>query len=228
LIIGYTDNGSYLLIAGFDATYTISKVPVSEFLDSFFEIPENDLSSANQSNSIWWKALWTWEVPSQTDHYPLNFRLIHEQMVHYEHGHSSLQLEIPINLRTAETLQEPEANGTWGMLTYHPFEQYFISRVNNQQRVDLRATKTLWEHKCLMSARIFHCQHHGIIFPAEVAALFDEISATAKQIHLMAYLYNSRKEKALLNPICRLLNSLRDAELYAWPTIRESIASHLS
>lgn len=98
-----------------------------------------------------------------------------------------------------------------GTAVYPAFKLYFSHLVARREKIDLRATRTLAEHKGMITACLQAMWKVGSI-ASDMPRKFARISSLAKTLHLTAFAYNVDLDCAAARRLAGMVDRLADEE----------------
>jgi hypothetical protein len=216
LLITGCDRSQHLLLA---MTYLASGVfgptdiPVSEF-DAGIRSPLGRLPGRYSEKSIWKEIAWV----DQTDEPIDQFQLARRIDDYLEGADSSARylggdLAIPGYERVGHVYWDnPETVGGYGRGIYEYWRKYLRTVVSTNQNVDMRATRSLMDHKELlgMSLQSAFTGQSEVLKKSRPILLDCHGRATA--LHNTALIWNSFKSPATGRQMIQMLNELEAAE----------------
>jgi hypothetical protein len=114
--------------------------------------------------------------------------------------------------------------GTWGLDAYDAFIEYLLRTSRDGKLLDLRVTRTLWEHKACMLARLKYLESRRL-FPngRRFSRRYAPIEELATTVRFEAYEFNVCGQAARhIDAMVATLRTMREAEA---PVLRDVVAS---
>ncbi len=111
-------------------------------------------------------------------------------------------------------------SGTWGLNTYDAYIAYLRRTAGEQRELDLRTTRTLWEHKACMLQRLRRLEAEQLL-PRSLAlsGAYAVVEELARSVRFAAYEYNMDRTVSL-EPTVDDLRAMKDAEE---PVLRQAV-----
>jgi hypothetical protein len=114
--------------------------------------------------------------------------------------------------------------GTWGLDTYGAFEAYMDCAAQKKEKLDLRATRTLWEHKVCMRGRIELLEKECLAqSAAPLSSAYVAVEKMARLIRFQAYDYNVSEGKLDMMSVSGQLSRMREAEKSVLTALQDSL-----
>jgi hypothetical protein len=180
MLIGYDLTARTFQLAGYSTDYELYPVPWNDVLQAFYHMPRAQLGR-RMIRAIWRRA----GPPAGFD-----VRGMAAQLADYV---ESRQTFTPRQLRRARLYRMARRfTGAWGMHTYEAFRAWLRRQGDAREVLDLRATRTLWEHKACMLQRLAHLERERLVTAgAGYARAYAEVERLARAVRFEAYEYNA-------------------------------------
>lgn len=179
LLFGYDLERRTMLIAGYARDYETAELPLADVLAAFYLMPKTQLSRR--------RLVAYWPRPTRA---ALDVEAIAAQLADYLDSRVSVS---PVALRRSPPYWKARRTaGRWGLDTYAAFDEYVARQAAAGAELDLRATRTLWEHKACMSARLRRLESLGRLRPEDsLAVRYVPVETLAKAARFEAFEYNA-------------------------------------
>lgn len=200
MLIGYDLPSRRFYLAGYGTDYEVSLVEFEDVQRAFYDAPRMQ-RKARRLNIITPRAA----APCHLD----DGRLI-GQLDDYVNGRATVT---PEAMRSTPPYRKARRfAGTWGLNTYDAFIEYLRRTARDRGEVDLRATRTLWEHKACMLRRLRRLEagelvpsHHGL------SQSYRFVEELARSVRFAAYEYNLDRTVTLETSV-HDLRAMKEAE----------------
>jgi hypothetical protein len=202
LVFGYDLQAREFYVAGYGQDYEVRTVGFDDMAKAFHHAPWS------QINMRWLRFM------RLREHAPFGFDL------------AGMTAQLRDYIRSAATLSEDAMRagnfywkmrrfaGSWGLETYDAFVEY-LRRIRGERKpLDLRATRTLWEHKACMLARLTFLESANYFLPGRrFSGAYAPIEGRVKALRFEAYEYNAcGLEACHLDTMIAILQELKGAE----------------
>jgi hypothetical protein len=179
LLFGYDLERRTLLVAGYAQDYGTAELPLSDVLAAFYLMPKSQLAR---------RRLVAYRPCTAAP--ALDVEAIAAQLRDYLDSRASLS---PAQLRRSPPYWKARrTTGRWGLATYAAFDEYVTRQASTGSELDLRATRTLWEHKLGMLARLRRLESLGCLrSEGSLAARYAAVETLAKAARFEAFEYNA-------------------------------------
>jgi hypothetical protein len=201
-IVGYDLSQQQFLIAGYASDYQVLPAGFDETLKAFYHAPWT------QAHKRWLRFVTVREDASRA----FDIHGVITQLGEYIHSSPSLSEDA---MREANLYWKARRfAGVWGLDTHYAFGEYFKAAGLQHKALDLRATRTLWEHKACMLKRLRFLEGNGYCpLNRGFSNAYVAIQELAKTLRFVAYEYNAcGLEPRHLEKMSRILADLRDSE----------------
>ena len=117
--------------------------------------------------------------------------------------------------------------GTWGLDSYAAFDAYIEGAVQKKEKLDLRATRTLWEHKVCMRSRIEFLEKEFLAqSAAPLSSAYVAVEKLARLIRFQAYDYNVSEGRLDTTTVSGQLSQMQKAEKSILTALLASLESN--
>lgn len=222
IITGFSRRRQVFFVAGYGRSYELSELSFADFSQAFYSAPEPQFRGSD-SQFPWWKVLWRWtplEKPANELHPFPDLSLIQSQLSAYLDGSVHGTPEV---FARSDRQYEMEA-GTWGLNTYESWRIYIDWVRAKRERIDLRATRTLSEHKLCMYNRVLLLRKIGVVIADDVVKSLSEVQERAQTVALQAIGYNRTSDCRYLTTMAESLVELRRMETLCLPELLRALA----
>jgi hypothetical protein len=212
MLVGYDLDARRFLVAGYGADYEIAEVGFDEVVRAFLDVP------FMQRKRRLFRMIW------RRDGTKGGFDLagMADQLEDYLGSRATMS---PGEMRDARLYwRSRRFTGTWGLDTYSALADYITRQIRERRALDLRATRTLWEHKVCMLARIKFLEAHGYVDRRlSLSQSYAPVERLAKWVRFAAYEYHA-SERRHSSPagLVDTLYSMRESET---PVLNRLMAS---
>jgi hypothetical protein len=211
ILVGFDLEARSFSIAGYGRTYEVSTITFDDFIHAFFSEPSSDYRS-KETQYFWWKTLWSWtrmDLVETANNWAENLNGIRIQLEAYLSGRAA---------PTGKLFERSENDygnepGSWGIKTYKDWINYVDTAKQEGRRLDLRATRSLWEHKICMVRRLKTLSRNGIRIAASTNAECLKLEGIARGITLMAINFNRTLDATLGNNMINGLMNIDSIEV---------------
>lgn len=181
LLFGYDLERRVFLVAGYARDYETSEVPVADVLSALYLVPKAQL---RRRRLVAYRPL-----PSEPR--ALDVAAVRSQLSDYLSSTASLS---PAQLRRSPPYWKARrTTGRWGLSAYDAFDEYVARQLGAGAALDLRATRTLWEHKAVMRVRLERLESLGHLRPSDgLAARYAPVERLALAARFEAFEYEAR------------------------------------
>lgn len=181
LLVGYERPADVFHLAGYAAEYEVARVGFGHVLDGFYRAPWNERR----------RRFLRLVTPREPVPRPVDAAAVARQLADYLASRPGMA---PDEMREARLYWKARRfTGTWGIETYGSFRAYLARQAEAAEPVDLRATRTLWEHKACMLARLRHLEAECLFRGARLfSAPYAPVERAARLLRLAAYEHNAR------------------------------------
>ncbi len=213
VVVGGDKDKGVFFVAGIDKEYEVSTVTEADLVKAFYQIPSHT-RWVNPTGLEYHRTIWRWRVDPRSVGRSIDLKLVQEQVDDYRESRSSRERRVVAEF---DHLAYPEVAGAWGLAIYDSWAKYLDRVEKRKEKLDLRASRTLWEHKECMVMRLHYLKRMGLNVTPALIDGFGKVEAAAKQFRLFAFGYNLERGKDKLISLRRTLASLRSMEepLYA-------------
>lgn len=180
MLIGYDLTARTFQLAGYSTDYEQYPVSWDDVLRAFYHMPRGQLGRRMI------RTIWRREGRSQR----FDLRGMAAQLADYV---ASRQTLTPREMRRARLYRKARRfTGAWGLDTYEAFRAYVRRQSAAREPIDLRSTRTLWEHKACMRDRLQYLEDEGLVSAdAGHALAYAEVERLARGVRFGAYEYNA-------------------------------------
>jgi hypothetical protein len=202
LIIGYDLDQRHFHLAGQGRDYEVSHVCFEDIAKSFHYMPKGQLK----------KRFLRFIRARRNVDYEFDVQKTTTYIQQYLDSAPTLTASA---MRRAELYWKVRRfTGTWGLRTYQTFTEYLKRMSEANTPIDLRATRTLWEHKACMLARLKFLESANCLsFEKGFSDMYAPVADFAKMLRFQAYEYNtSGLNLQLLPEMVEMLNAMETCE----------------
>lgn len=180
MIVGYDLAERTFRLAGYGRDYEVADVAFEDLAAAFYHMPRGQLR----------RRLLRLIRPRATAPAPFDLAGTAAQIRDYVHSRATLS---PRAMRGARLYWKARRfTGTWGLDAYASFAGYVERTARDARALDLRVTRTLWEHKGCMLARLRYLESEGHLpGPAGFARRYAPVEQLAQAVRFEAYEYNA-------------------------------------
>lgn len=213
LIFGYDLTKRLFHIAGYDKVYEVSSASFEDISKAFYEMPRNFFKKR-------YLAMLKLRDDAAAE---VELASITSQLSDYVDSKPTLS---PSAMRKANLYWKARRfTGVWGLDTYEAFIDHVTTRGRERKPLDLRATRTLWEHKACMLGRLKFLEEAGYLRERGMAEAYAPVEEIAKAVRFDAYEYNTMgQEQALIEAIVSSLREMRLLEGGVLRRVRTALA----
>jgi hypothetical protein len=184
MIIGYDEDTATVTVAGYGRDYETTEVSWSNVHRAFFRVPRAEAHKrlVRRIRGIRGKQA------------RLNVPAVMSQLGDYVAGRVSLD--------ESSMRREPQYRrcrryaGTWGVQTYDVLTAYWSNAVRRGDDVDLRSTRTFWEHKALMLDRLSYLERSSCVKAVGLAQQYAPVEQLARRVRFDAFEYMATGRQA--------------------------------
>jgi hypothetical protein len=179
LILGYDLNGNFFDVAGYGQDYEVAGMGFEDIEKAFHHMPRNTLGRRYLA------------MMSLREGAKLDFDLagMTAQLGDYLHSRVTMT---PGAMRNANLYWKARRfTGAWGLDTYEAFIGYLTRMGRGRKVLDLRATRTLWEHKACMFARLKFLEETQRLAEGQYWPAYAGVVELARAVRFEAYEYNT-------------------------------------
>jgi len=208
MLIGYDLGSRRFYLAGYGTDYEVSLVAFEDVERAYFDAPI--LQRNRRRVHV--------VTPRAAEPRPLDRGRLLAQLDDYINGTITVP---PEAMRAAPPYRQARRfSGTWGLNAYDAYIAYLRRMVREQRELDLRTTRTLWEHKACMCQRLRRLEAEQLL-PRSLAAsrAYAIVEELARSVRFAAYEYNMDRTVSL-EPTVDDLRAMQDAEA---PVLREAV-----
>lgn len=202
MIVGYDWPRGIFHLAGYATEYELSTVAFDDVVNGFHRAPWNERARR-------YLRLLT---PREPEPRPFDVAAVAGQLADYLHSRPGMT---PDEMRAARLYWKARRfTGRWGLDAYGAFAEYTARQVRDGKPLDLRATRTLWEHKACMLARLRYLEAADLFRGGRLfSAPYAPVEAAARLLRFAAYEHNARGcGPGPLEPAAALLRDMRATE----------------
>lgn len=206
MIVGYDLESHAFLVAGYGRDYEIADMPFDDVARSFLDVP------ITQRHRRLLRTVWRRDdVPHAFD-----FERMIAQLDDYLESRATMT---PDEIRDAGLYWKARRfTGAWGLQAYDALIDYLTRLVGGGRELDLRVTRTWWEHKACMRARIAYLEANGYVDAGlALSRQYTAVERLATSIRFAAYEYHASGHRP--TPTAQFVDTLR--------TMRQSEAAVL-
>ena len=180
MIVGYDWPERKFHLAGYGSDYEVRLFHFEDILKAFYQMPRNQLA----------RRLIRMVRLRDAKRSGFDLRGMVSQLRDYLESRVTVA---PLEMRKARLYRKNRRfTGAWGLDAYSAFIEYIERMASQRQPLDLRATRTLWEHKACMLARLKYlealdCFKDGRLFSYS----YSPLEASAQSLRFQAYEYNA-------------------------------------
>lgn len=196
MLVGYDLARRVFRIAGYGADYEVADVGFDDVARAFYDVP------LTQRRRRLLRVVWRRSGAKGA----FDLGGMAAQLDDYLGSRATMS---PAEMREARLYWKARRfTGTWGLDVYRALID-FITRVAGGGRpLDLRVTRTLWEHKACMLARIKYLEANGHVDRGlSLSSAYAHIERLAKSVRFAAYEYHASGRQHL--PTDAIVESLR-------------------
>jgi hypothetical protein len=223
MVIGVDMDLNLFSVAGFGTDYSVDPIAFTHLGHAFFQTPHKRFRGEHSQFS-WWRRLWLWrraDLNCQSHRRLPDLAFIYQQLSAYLESR-------PFPMIGDTSLSSIPVEYAWGIATYAGWGEYIATVQARRSPIDLRATRTFWEHKQVMFQRLPVLADAGISLPEENARAIGYISQEARMFWLMSLAYNRERDVGLLAGMMSRLKGIRDLELIQLNLLKSVISDLLS
>lgn len=220
LVVGISSDSTTVQVAGYGTSYGVSSIPFREFMLSFFNAPTGQPKLRPEAISTH-RMIWLWRICDAPNPQEIDLTLVAGQLADYIEGTSSRERRL---IATDDHLAFPLEQGTWGMKCYESWRIYLHRLRCHKSKMDIRASRTMWEHKESMMQRLFFLREANVYIPDILLESFLEIKLLAKAFRLEAFVHRKKEHEASLRTMEELIDTLERLELEAYPRLHDAVA----
>lgn len=201
LILGYDLNRNFFDVAGYGQDYEVAGMRFEDIEKAFHHMPRSALGRR-------YLAMMRLREGAKPE---FDLAGMTAQLGDYLHSRITMAPDV---MRNANLYWKARRfTGAWGLDTYEAFIDYVTRMGRGRKALDLRATRTLWEHKACMLARLKFLQEKQCLAKGQSWPAYAAVVDLAKAVRFEAYEYNT----AGPNPNCidsmtAILRTMRDME----------------
>lgn len=202
MLVGYDLDARVFLVAGYGRDYEVAEMSFDDVARSFFDVP------LLQRKRRLFRMIWRKDGEKR----PFDLDLMAAQLDDYLRSRASMT---PDEISSAQLYWKARRfTGTWGLDVYDALIDFITRIVRDRVALDLRVTRTLWEHKACMLARIRHLEANGYV-PEGLALsrAYAPVERLAKAIRFAAYEYDAAgRTQVPTDGIAENLRAMRETE----------------
>lgn len=180
MIIGYEWPEKVFHVAGYGADYEVAPMGFEDVLRAFYHMPRNEMA----------RRYLRLIKPRKTPSRPFDLEAVRRQLSDYLNSRASLT---PRQMRRKPLYWKARRfTGEWGVQSYRALQDYLAEMSRQGRPLDLRATRTLWEHKSCMLERLRYLEEQGRFRDGRLFSFsYAPVESGARMLRFQAYQYNS-------------------------------------
>lgn len=203
MVTGIDEERDLVRIAGYGSKYCIDDISLEAFYSSFTSIAED---GRNFDENSYERVVWLWRPRRSSHDSGLRADLVMKQLEAYFASVSALGHRV---IATDDQYAYPEDSGVWGVGIYRSWEEYLKTKARNRRPIDLRASRTLWEHKVCWMTRLRILAALKVSVAPDSIAEMQMVERTAKEFRISCFAYN---KSGCMSPVDGLIELLRRIE----------------
>lgn len=215
MLVGYDAAQRQFQIAGYGQDYEVTTIGFHDLLRSFYYIPRRRLLDRSMRLIR--------RVAAGADAFDLTATIT--QLEDYVTSRATITSRA---MRQAPPYRMVRRfTGAWGLDTYGAFIEYVTACARARRPLDLRATRTLWEHKACMRQRLVFLHDRGHLDPGRTfARAYADIEERARAVRFAAYEYNlGGAQLRAAGEMAEGLRAMRDQERAVLTEVLSSLKS---
>lgn len=180
MLVGYDWTNRRFQLAGYGNDYEVAEFAFEDILKSFYHIPRSQLARRTLQLI----------KPKPGPRRGIDLNAVAAQLDDYLSSRATFN---PEQMRRLKLYRKARRfSGTWGLETYTALRSYLEASAEDSTALDLRATRTLWEHKACMLARLRHLEaKNGFRDGRLFSHAYAPVEELARKVRFHAYEYNA-------------------------------------